>query len=107
MALIKKRSARLADKTMQKRAPYSFRTIRAKNNSGSKFTRGKLSGRDFRPYSPNYKPYRKPNDDPLYIHNHSNHPPNILIFPVLQEEQCEQVDCHYYLKRRFVYCTVA
>ena len=25
-----------------------------------------------------YKPYRKPNDDPLYIHKHSNHPPSIL-----------------------------
>ena len=25
-----------------------------------------------------YKPYRKPNNDPLYIHKHSNHPPSIL-----------------------------
>ena len=25
-----------------------------------------------------HKPYRKPNDDPLYIHKHSNHPPSIL-----------------------------
>ena len=25
-----------------------------------------------------YKPYRKSNDDPLYINKHSNHPPNIL-----------------------------
>ena len=25
-----------------------------------------------------YKPYRKPNDTPLYIHKQSNHPPNIL-----------------------------
>ena len=25
-----------------------------------------------------YKRYRKPNDDPLYIHKHSNHPPSIL-----------------------------
>ena len=24
------------------------------------------------------KPYRKPTDDPLYIHKHSNHPPSIL-----------------------------
>jgi hypothetical protein len=24
-----------------------------------------------------YKPYRKPNDDPLYINRHSNHPPSI------------------------------
>ena len=25
-----------------------------------------------------YKPYRKPNDDPLYINKHSNHPSSIL-----------------------------
>ena len=25
-----------------------------------------------------YKPYRKPNDDPLYINKHSNHPPSIF-----------------------------
>jgi hypothetical protein len=24
-----------------------------------------------------FKPYRKPNDDPLYINRHSNHPPSI------------------------------
>jgi hypothetical protein len=24
-----------------------------------------------------HKPYRKPNDDPLYINRHSNHPPSI------------------------------
>ena len=25
-----------------------------------------------------YKPYRKPNDTPLYIHTHSNHPPHVI-----------------------------
>ncbi len=25
-----------------------------------------------------FKPYRKPNDDPLYINRHSNHPPSII-----------------------------
>ena len=25
-----------------------------------------------------YEPYRKPNNDPLYINKHSNHPPNII-----------------------------
>ena len=25
-----------------------------------------------------YKPYRKPNDEPVYINNHSNYPPNIV-----------------------------
>ena len=26
----------------------------------------------------NYKPYRKPSDQPLYINKHSNHPPSVL-----------------------------
>ena len=26
-----------------------------------------------------YTPFRKPNNDPIYIHKHSNHPQNILI----------------------------
>ena len=25
-----------------------------------------------------YKPYKKPNDNPMYIHTHSNHPPHII-----------------------------
>ena len=25
-----------------------------------------------------YKPYRKPNDSPVYINKYSNHPPNVL-----------------------------
>ena len=25
-----------------------------------------------------YQPYRKPNNEPVYIHKQSNHPPNIL-----------------------------
>ena len=25
-----------------------------------------------------YKPYRKPNDEPIYINKYSNHPPNIV-----------------------------
>ena len=25
-----------------------------------------------------YKPYRKPNNDPLFINSHSNHPPSII-----------------------------
>ena len=29
-------------------------------------------------YTRKYKPYRKPNDDPLYINKHLNHPPSIL-----------------------------
>ena len=25
-----------------------------------------------------FRPYRKPNDVPLYIHKHSNHPPHVI-----------------------------
>ena len=62
----------------KKRTSQSFRTIWLKNYSGIKFTRGKLSRCHFRPFHREYKPYRKPNDDPLYINKHSNHPPSIL-----------------------------
>ena len=33
---------------------------------------------DFSLNSESYQPYRKPNDEPLYINRHSNHPPTIL-----------------------------
>ena len=29
-------------------------------------------------YNNSYKPYRKPNNKPIYINKQSNHPPNIL-----------------------------
>ena len=29
-------------------------------------------------YNNLYKPYRKPNDNPIYINKQSNHPPNVL-----------------------------
>ena len=33
---------------------------------------------DFRPWQNIYKPYRKPNNSPIYINKNSNYPPNIL-----------------------------
>ena len=29
-------------------------------------------------YNNLYKPYREPNDNPIYINKQSNHPPNVL-----------------------------
>jgi hypothetical protein len=29
-------------------------------------------------YSESYQPYRKPDNEPLYINSHSNHPPSII-----------------------------
>ena len=50
LAIIKNKSARLADKLNKKRTSQSFRTIWLKNHSGIKFTRGKLSRCYFRPF---------------------------------------------------------
>ena len=49
LAIIKNKSARLADKTRQNTSQ-SFRTIWPKNYTGIKFTRGKLSRCHFRPF---------------------------------------------------------
>ena len=32
----------------------------------------------FNLHEQSYKPYRKPNNDPLFINSHSNHPPSII-----------------------------
>ena len=43
-------------------------------------------------------PYRKPNNEPLYIHKHSNHPPNIkkqlpqMINKRLSEISCDSIE---------------
>jgi hypothetical protein len=56
LAIIKSKSARLRDKT-RKELHKTFVTFDLNNAK--------------------HKPYRKPNDDPLYINRHSNHPPSI------------------------------
>ena len=41
-----------------------------------------------------YRPYRKPNDSPLYIHKESNHPPIILKqLPTMIEERISSISC--------------
>ncbi len=57
MAIIKNKSARLADKT------------RKELHKCLDLNNGK------------FKPYRKPNDDPLYINRLKNHPPSIKQLP--------------------------
>ena len=42
-----------------------------------------------------YRPYRKPNDTPLYIHRESNHPPNILKqLPNMIAERISSISCN-------------
>ena len=48
-----------------------------------------------------YEPYRKPNNDPVYINKHSNHPPKFqrlyqnvsLVFPVIEMCLTETLEC--------------
>ena len=60
----------------KKRTSQILPTIWLKNYSGIKFKN--FLDVTFDLSTGKYKPYRKPNDDPLYINKHSNHPPSIL-----------------------------
>ena len=74
LAIIKNRSARLASKTRKELHKVFDLKITAEANlhvvNFLDVTFDLTTGK--------HKPYRKPNDDPLYIHKHSNHPPSIL-----------------------------
>ena len=42
-----------------------------------------------------YKPYRKPNDEPLYINRHSNHPPPIIReLPISVNKRINSLSCN-------------
>ena len=42
-----------------------------------------------------YKPYRKPNDQPLYINRHSNHPPPIIReLPISVNKRINSLSCN-------------
>ena len=77
LAIIKNRSARLADKA-RKELHKVFEQFGLKITAEANLyvvnfldvTSDLATGK--------YKPHRKPNVDPLYIHKHSNHPPSIL-----------------------------
>ena len=77
MAIIKNRSARLTDKT-RKELHKIFEQFGLKITAESNLHVVNFLDVTFDPFTGKYKPYRKPNDDPLYIHKHSNHPPSIL-----------------------------
>ena len=42
-----------------------------------------------------YRPYRKPNDTPVYINADSNHPPSILKhIPKMVEKRLQNISCN-------------
>ena len=48
----------------------------------------------FNLFSEKYWPYRKPNNEPLYIHKESNHPPNIIKqLPTMIENRVSATSC--------------
>ena len=77
MATIKSRSARLADKT-RKELHKVFKQFGLKITAEANLHLVNFLDVTFDLTTGNYRPYRKPNDDPLYIHNHSSHRPSIL-----------------------------
>ena len=77
MAVIKNRSARLADKT-RKELHKVLEQFDLKITAETNLHVVNFLDVTFDLISGKHKPYRKPNDDTLYIHKHSNHPPSIL-----------------------------
>ena len=74
LAIIKNKSARLADKT-RKELHKAFEQFGLKITAESNLHVVNFLDVTFDLSTGKHKPYRKPNDDPLYINKHSNHPP--------------------------------
>ena len=77
LAIIKNRSARLADKT-RKELHKVFEQFDLKITAEANLHVVNFLDVTLDLTTGKHKPYRKPNDDPLCIHKHSNHPPSIL-----------------------------
>ena len=77
LAIIKNKSVRLADKT-RKELHKAFEQFGLKITAESNLHVVNFLDVTFDLSTGKYKPYRKPNDDPLYINKHSNHPSSIL-----------------------------
>ena len=73
LAIIKNKSVRLADKTRKELHKFFLKLTAESNLQVVNFL-----DVTFHLSTGKYKPYRKSNDDPLYISKHSNHPPSIL-----------------------------
>ena len=77
LAIIKNKSARLAAKT-RKELHKIFEQFGLKITAEANLHVVNFLDVTFDLTSGKHRPYRKPNDDPLYIHKHSNHAPSIL-----------------------------
>ena len=77
LALIKSKSARLADKT-RKELHKIFELFDLKITAESNLRIVNFLDVTFNLNNGKYRPYRKPNDDPLYINRYSNHQPSII-----------------------------
>ena len=77
MAIIKNRAARLTDKT-RKELHKVFEQFGLKITAEANLNVVNFLDVTFELATGKYKPYRKPNHDPLYIHKPSNQPPGIL-----------------------------
>ena len=50
-----------------------------------------------------YSPFRKPNNNPLYIHRKSNHPPSVLKqLPIMISERISSISSMSYTKKALV-----
>ena len=76
LAIIKSKSARLLDKT-RKELHKIFEQFDLKITADVNLNVVNFLDVTFDLSNAKHKPYRKPNDDPLYINRHSNHPPSI------------------------------
>ena len=76
LAIIKSKSARLLDKT-RKEWHKIFEQFDLKITSEVNLNVINVFNVTFDLNNAKHKPYRKPNDDPLYVNRHSNHPPRI------------------------------
>ena len=74
--VIKSKSARLLDKT-RKELHKIFEQFDLKITAEVNLNVVNFLDVTFDLNNAKHKPYRKPNDDPLYINRHSNHPPSI------------------------------
>ena len=78
LAIIKNRSARLAEKTMRIELRKVSEQFGPKIKEKANLHVVNFLSVIFDLATGKYKSYRRRNDDPLYIHKHSNHSPSIL-----------------------------
>ncbi len=78
LAIMKSKSARLADKNEEKNSTNVSKQFGLKITAEANLHVVNFLDVTFDLNNGKFKPYRKPNDDPLYINRHSNHPPSII-----------------------------